>query len=57
MSSRSFSATSAASPGPAAADVRAVLDAARAASAGVRLMPASYPVTGRPDPAYAGAGR
>jgi hypothetical protein len=34
-----------------------VLDAARAASASVRLMPASLPVAGRPDPAYAGAGR
>ena len=49
-------ATSAGSS-PAASGARIVLDAAQAASASVRLMPTSLPVAGRPDPAYAGAGR
>jgi len=57
MTSRSFTAISAASAAPAASGARIVLDAALAASANVRLMPASLPVAGRPDPAYAGAGR
>jgi hypothetical protein len=59
MSDRSFIAASstAASPAPAEHGVRIVVDAARAASASVRLLPASHPVSGRPDSAYAGAGR
>ena len=57
MTSRPLNALSAASAAPAASGARIVLDAARAASASVRLMPASLPVAGRPDPAYAGAGR
>jgi hypothetical protein len=55
--SASASAATAASQAPAAHGARIVLDAARAASASVRLLPASHRVSGRPDPAYAGAGR
>jgi hypothetical protein len=57
MTSSPFTAISAASAAPAASGARIVLDAARAASTSVRLMPAPLPVAGRPDPAYAGAGR
>jgi len=33
------------------------LDAGLVRAASVRLLPTSFPVVGRPDPAYAGAGR
>jgi hypothetical protein len=55
MTSRSHTATSATTPAPSTPAIRLDLDLVRAAS--VRLMPASSPVIGRPDPAYAGAGR
>ena len=55
MSNRDLTILFAGRPAPSSPAVAPPVSLVRAA--GMRLMPVSSPLVGRPDPAYAGAGR